>query len=86
MALGATVDAGSLGVEAAYVGTLGGVPIDKFQRALPLQREEARVPLLRRGLAEWDAGSVEFAVFRCCDRFSSQLLLAMLARELRMPN
>ena len=86
MALGATVDAGSLGVEAAYVGTLGGVPIDKFQRALPLQREEARVPLLRRGLAEWDAGSVEFAVFRCCDRFSSQLLLALPARVLRITN
>ena len=29
---------------------------------------------------------MEYAVFRCCDRFSNQLLLAMPVRELRMTN
>ena len=32
------------------------------------------------------AGSMEYAAFRCCDRFSSQLILAMPTRELRIAN
>ena len=53
---------------------------------LMLQREEVRVLRLRQALVGRDAGSMEYAVFRCCDRFSSQLLLALPARVLRITN
>lgn len=49
-ALGAVVDTRPLGVEAACAGMLDGAPINKVQRALTLQREETRVPWLRRAL------------------------------------
>ena len=71
---------------AAYAGTPGGASIGKVQRALTLQREEARVSFLRRALAARGADSMEYAAFRCCDRFSNQVLLAMPARELLMTN
>lgn len=40
-----------------------------------MQREEARVPQLRRALVALGAGAMQFAAFQCADRFSSQFLL-----------
>lgn len=85
-ALGAAPDSGPLGVEAACAGTVDGVPIDKVQRALTLQREEARVPLLRRALHAQGAGSMPVAAFLCCDRFSSRFLLVWPSKMLKMTN
>ena len=51
---------------AAYAGTVGGVPIDKVQRALTLQRKEARVPFLRSALARQGPDSVGYAASRRC--------------------
>jgi hypothetical protein len=85
-ALGAAPDSGPLGVEAACAGTVDGVPIDKVQREITLQREEARVEPMRRALSARGAGSMPAAAFQCCDRFSTRFLLVWPSKLLKITN